>query len=199
MCMIKIIANWILNLVCKNCDIPNDLREAYQYGIGITISSIFNILLILLTSLLFRDVLSGVIFLLCFISLRTYSGGYHATTYLRCSIVFLLTYILVEISHIFLSHYFLSNIRFSEVLLLIFFLPVLIYAPVQNKHKKLDEKKKRKNKILSVIIYIILAVIALLLHSCRSSYGMTIVMTLAAVSTMILIEIFMQRRGYHEV
>ena len=117
MCMIKIIANWILNLVCKNCDIPNDLREAYQYGIGITISSIFNILLILLTSLLFRDVLSGVIFLLCFISLRTYSGGYHATTYLRCSIVFLLTYILVEISHIFLSHYFLSNIRFSEVLL----------------------------------------------------------------------------------
>ena len=196
--MIKIIANWILNLVYKNCDIPNDLREAYQYGIEITISSIFNILLILLTSLLFRDVLSGVIFLLCFISLRIYSGGYHATTYLRCSIVFLLTYILVEISHIFLSHYFLSNIRFSEVLLLIFFLPVLIYAPVQNKHKKLDEKKKRKNKILSVIIYIILAVIALLLHSCKSSYGMTMVMTLAAVSTMILIEIFMQRRGFHE-
>lgn len=193
--MIKIIANWILNFVCKNCDISTDLREVYQYGIEITISSIFNILLIIATSLLFRDFLSGMIFLLCFISLRTYSGGYNATTYLRCNVVFLITYILVEISHIFLSHYFLSNIRFSEVLLLIFFLPVLIYAPVHNKHKKLDEKKKHKNKILSVIIYIILAVIALLLHSCKSSYGMTMVMTLAAVSTMILIEIFMQRRG----
>ena len=197
--MIKKFANRILDFVYKNSDIPNELKEVYQYGIEITVSSIFNIILIIIASLLFRDLLSGLIFLFCFISLRTYSGGYHATTYLRCNIVFLLTYILVEVPCIVLSIYFLLDIRIAEVLLLLFFLPVLIYAPVKNKHKKLDETKIRRNKILSVLIYIILAVIALLLHSCKSPYGMTVVMTLSAVSIMILIEIFMQRRGYHEV
>lgn len=197
--MIKCVSEKILNFMCKNYDIPSNMKEIYQYGVEITISSIFNILLIIIASLVIGDFISGVIFLVCFIFLRSYCGGYHATTYFRCNIVFLVTYVSVEVASILLSEVFPPDLWIAEVIILLAFLPVLIYAPVKNKHKTLEKRKILKCKMFSAIIYIIAAFLALFLYSHKSIYGMTIIMTLMSIAVMILIEIFMQRRGYHEV
>lgn len=197
--MIKYISkNIILNFIYKNCNLPTDMKEVYQYGIEITISSILNISLIIIISLLLGDIVSGIIFLMFFIPLRTYCGGYHATSYLRCNIVFSITYAMVFFISVLLSPVFKSNLNIAEAILMLGFIPVLVFSPVKNKHKSLSASTAKKCRIISILIYIVLALISIF-FCIRETYGSIMVITLTAVSVMILIEIFMQRRGYHDV
>lgn len=196
--MIKYISNKILNFIYKNCSLPDDMKEVYQYGIEMTISSILNIILIISISLLVKDFISGIVFLLFFIPLRIYCGGYHATSYFRCNTVFVITYVLVFLIGTSLSTVFKNYIQVAEVILLLSFIPVLIFSPVKNKHKKLSDSTAKKCRIISIILYIVLALASIFFCS-MELYGSIMVITLASVSVMILVEIFMQRRGYHEV
>lgn len=196
--MIKYISNKILNFIYKNCNLSDDMKEAYQYGIETTISSIMNIILIIFISMLFKDFISGIVFLLFFIPIRIYCGGYHATSYFRCNTAFAVTYVLVFLIGTSLSAALKNHIQVAEVILLLFFIPVLIFSPVKNKHKKLSDSTAKKCRIISIILYIVLALASIFFCS-MELYGSIMVMTLVSVSVMILIEIFMQRRGYHEV
>lgn len=149
-------------------------------------------------SLLLGDIVSGIIFLMFFIPLRTYCGGYHATSYLRCNIVFSVTYAMVFFISVLLSPVFKSNLNIAEAILMLGFIPVLVFSPVKNKHKSLSASTAKKCRIISILIYIVLALISIF-FCIRETYGSIMVITLTAVSVMILIEIFMQRRGYHDV
>ncbi|MEG0615207.1 MAG: accessory gene regulator B family protein [Oscillospiraceae bacterium] len=199
MTVIAYISDKILKFICSNSTIDDEMRDVYHYGIEITLSSILNFALIIVASLLLKDFLSGITFLLCFIPLRLYCGGYHAGTYFKCNTIFLLTYIVVHFASIFLSDFFQAHIVIAVVVLLAGFLPILFFSPVKNSHKKLSEKTAKKSRVLSIIIYILIALISLYLCGSGLIYGSILVITLTAVSVMILVEIFLQRRGYHEV
>lgn len=93
--MINYISKMITNFFLQQESISEDEKEIYQYGVEITISSILNILFVLLLSILFRSLLSGIVFLMCFIYVRRYTGGYHAETYFRCNSALCITYIVV--------------------------------------------------------------------------------------------------------
>lgn len=143
------------------------------------------------------DVLASVVYLFVFILIRIFTGGYHATSYLRCNIVmvvsFLLTYALYRVL-IGLN----TDIRILEAILLANGLPIIIFAPVKNPHKELTPKKAKKFRVISIVIYICLSALALAAILFEIQYGTLIIVTLTTVSVMILVEIFMQRRGYHE-
>lgn len=174
------------------------MKEIYQYGIEITISSIWNFVLILTVSLLLGNFISGIVFQLFFIPLRMYCGGYHATSYLRCSVIFVITYVLIFLLGTALSSVFKYYIYIAEVILLLAFIPILVFSPVKNKNKKLSDSTAKKCRVISILLYIILALISII--CCYTEmYGSIMVITLMSVSVMILIEIFMQRRDFHEV
>lgn len=196
--MIKHISNKILNFIYRNCSLSDDMKEVYQYGIETIISSLLNIALIAVISLLVQDFISGIVYLIFFIPLRIYSGGYHATSYFRCNTAFVITFVLVFLIGTSLSTVFKNHIQIAEVILLLSFIPVLIFSPVKNKHKKLSDSTAKKCRIISIILYIVLALASIFFCS-MEFYGSIMVMTLVSVSVMILVEIFMQRRGYHEV
>jgi len=84
------------------------------------------------------------------------------------------------------------------MILLLSFIPTYIFAPVKNIHKTLDRKQAVKCRYISFAIQFIYSVAAIILIMLDISYGSTISITLSAVAVMILIEVFMQRRGYHE-
>lgn len=92
--MVCWVSSRILNFLLHNLDIHPEMKEAYQYGIEITISSILNIVLILVCSLIVGDILAGITYLFIFIFLRSFTGGYHATTYFRCNATFVVTFII---------------------------------------------------------------------------------------------------------
>lgn len=195
--MIKHLANMLTNFICAHINMPPEMVDVYRYGFEITISSIVNIILVLCCGIIMGDILASVVYLFVFIFLRLFTGGYHATSYLRCNIVmvvsFLLTYTLYR-TLIWLN----TDIRILEAILLANGLPIIIFAPVKNPHKELTSKKAKKIRAISITIYICLSVLALAAILFEIQYGTLIIVTLTTVSVMILIEIFMQRRGFHE-
>ncbi len=195
--MIKRLADKLAKFVCSHLNTPPEMVDVYRYGFEITISSILNIILVLCCGIITGDILASVVYLFVFILIRIFTGGYHATSYLRCNIVmvvsFLLTYalyrILIGID---------TDIRILEAILLANGLPIIIFAPVKNPHKELTPKKAKKFRVISIVIYICLSALALAAILFEIQYGTLIIVTLTTVSVMILVEIFMQRRGYHE-
>lgn len=197
--MINKMSDMILNFIKANLDFDGELEEVYRYGIEITISSILNIALILTASCIIGDIIIGLTFLLCFIPLRSYCGGYHATTYFRCNLIFLLTFLAVYFSGL-MMYTFLTGeaVEVYEAVLLLGFIPILIFSPVKNINKELDEIQTKKCRFISMIIYAAIGIASIYFVLEEQLYGAIIVMTLASVSVMIMVEIFMQRRGYHE-
>ena len=93
--MIKKVSVRIMNLISCSIELNPEMSEVYQYGIEITISSILNVLLIILFGLIIRDIISAIIFLACIIPLRQLCGGYHASTYFKCNAIFVLSFLSV--------------------------------------------------------------------------------------------------------
>lgn len=188
--MIKKVAERITKFICKGSNISSDMQEVYQYGIELTISTLLNILLIVLVSVALCDIFSGLIFLAVFIIIRSFTGGYHARTYFRCNIVFILTFLLVwcavqgvaAIPDVELAY------RLLEAIALLSFIPVIAYAPIENKNKILDN-----NKHIGIILFISIALSALAIQFVDIKYGAIMTLTLSAVSIMMIIEILKKR------
>lgn len=195
--MIVRLSQVILNFIYKHSELPCEMNDIYQYGIEITLSSALNIMLVIGCSVLIRDVPTGVIFLLLFVSMRSFTGGYHASTYFRCNSIMLLTFLTVYLLYRNLCQLNI-DIHIYEALLLLNLIPILLFAPVPNKHKKISQSQKRFNHIVSVIMGILLSLTAFILILFKIRYGVLIVMTISSISVMIIIESLLQRREYHE-
>lgn len=195
--MVCWVSSRILNFLLHNLDIHPEMKEAYQYGIEITISSILNIILILVCSLIVGDILAGITYLFIFIFLRSFTGGYHATTYFRCNATFVVTFI---ITFCFYKAITCFEVPFfvCESIALINFLPIVILSPVPNKHKPLTDVQRARSYKLSLIIASALSLIGLSLLTVEIPIGAMIITTVTMVSVLMIIETILQRRGIHE-
>lgn len=86
--MITSLAQRIANFLFKNNAIDEKKIDIYIYGFEIIISSCINIIIATILGILFSQLIECLIFLLSFIFLRKYCGGYHANTYSKCNIIF---------------------------------------------------------------------------------------------------------------
>lgn len=193
--MIQLLSKKILAFITKNTKIPIDETDVYKYGIEITISSVLNIVLIIILSLLLGNFVSGICFLFCFILLRQFTGGYHAESYFKCNLALGVSYVCISlISNVFSR----LPIHLLEGLLIAGCITVVLYAPVNNRHKQLTSKQKQQFKNISLIIYAVLGIVSVILKILNIYIWAVMALTLLLVSLMIIIEILMQKEGYHE-
>lgn len=195
--MVRLVSSHILNYVLCNLDISSEMKDAYQYGIEITVSSIFNTLLILICSLILGDVIAGLIYLFIFIFLRSFTGGYHATTYFRCNLTFVVTFIITFGLYKIITSFEMPFIV-CEIIALLNLITIVVLSPVPNKYKPLTDEQRKRAFILSIVISSILSLSGLTLLMANISAGAIIIMTVTMVSVLMIIETIMQRRGYHE-
>lgn len=193
--MIQLLSKKILAFITRNTKIPIDETDVYKYGIEITISSVLNIVLIIILSLLLGNFVSGICFLFCFILLRQFTGGYHAESYFKCNLALGVSYVCISlISNVFSR----LPIHLLEGLLIAGCITVVLYAPVNNRHKQLTSKQKQQFKTISLIIYALLGIVSVILKILNIYIWTVMALTLLLVSLMIIIEILMQKEGYHE-
>lgn len=193
--MIDRLSKWVTAFLIRERSISEENAEIYQYGVEITLSSIFNIVLIMLVSIFAKSILSGMIFLILFITLRQFSGGYHATTYFRCNTIFLLTYVFVLL----MSRYVVISFWANCIFVLLGIMGLLLFAPVPNVHKPLTRDACKRHKRNAIVIYVLFSLIELLLFEAVPYYSRVLFFTLMAIMMLIIFEIFMQRSGLHEV
>lgn len=160
----------------------SDVQDFYRYGIEISISSFLNIFLVLLLGIIINHIAESIIFLLLFILIRsftggyhadTFTGGYHADTYFRCNLLMCITFILTVLANCMFSNKL--SLSIIIVLICVTELIVSVLGPIENKNKPIDDSKKIKLKITGTAMTSIINCAGLIL---RESYlGTMIIFT----------------------
>lgn len=191
------ISKSIVKFISRNISVDDEeMLDVYKYGIEITLSSLINFVMIIVCSLLLGNLAAGLIFMFCFILLRSYTGGYHAEEYWRCNVAFVFIFILTYfVSRLF--DYVDLNIYVVVTIQLVGIVPIIKFAPVKNRHKTLSENKRKKSRVISLILYGLFSALSIVLCKFKIGYGYMILATTLSISVLILVEVFMQKKGYH--
>lgn len=167
----------ISDFVCGTDCAEEDERSIIEFGIGILLSKTLNLITEIIIGCLFSMLFETLIFLLAFSFLRSYAGGFHASTSLKCyflSSVIMAAALLIE-KYV--------DMPFINIIFALFGMIIcLIFAPVESKNKPLDEVEKsvyRKRTL--IILFLILSVMT-------CSYFLHINFIFTTLSVVLLIE-----------
>ena len=145
--------------VYKNI-IESEDEEIYAYGTELLYSGVLNILLAIIISLITDTVYPTFLFMLSFIILRQYIGGYHAKTHTGCMSI--LGTVLIVFSQLVRFIPSESEMVVSILLSAISVILTMVFAPVEHPNKPLSESEKnnlRKRGATAVIVTSILIMI----------------------------------------
>lgn len=173
--------------------ITNSQWTIYNYGIEVLISSIINILTILLCSLFFNTVWHGIIFLIVFVPLRTTLGGYHAKTRIKCFLISVLLYGAISSLQLILNLP-LHSLAIWMLLLLITTTYILLCKPIDNVHHPIKQSIKSKNKTLS-LIFIIIDFIVCFIGIVASPNSSLMQFSILSILAFALLHFISERRG----
>lgn len=107
-------------------------RELYVYGFQQGFTILWNLISMLLIGLLFQQVWGCIVFLMFYLVLRIYAGGYHASSMKRCylcSCVMICAVLFVIKIHI-------LNILICAVISFLSGLVVFFFAPIEDRNKQ---------------------------------------------------------------
>lgn len=191
--MIEKISLKLLGFVERHLAIDDELADVYKYGIEISISTVLNILITMAIAFALGNPLCGVTFLVCMILIRSYCGGYHANSYFKCNCMMIVLFSAAYFVGKLILYFGIAEFHIMSSVLMLAFLPIYAFSPVKNEYKVLSEKKAKKCRIISFVLYIIMGLIGLYLISINSLYGSIIIVTLVEVSVAVLVEIYRQK------
>lgn len=123
-------------------------RAVYVYGFEITLSSLAVMFSVFTLSCLCGAVYTSITFSLIFVSIRLFSGGYHAKTYGRCFILSNAVYLAC-----FSTAYLIQILRitfFCPVLTLFSMAIVCVLAPVKHKNHPMSNTSYQKNRNIAL-------------------------------------------------
>jgi len=156
--LIGYLADRITDYFVKEEIISSEDRSVYKYGSEVTISTIVGISVIILIGLIAGQALDSILFLLCFIPVRIYTGGYHADTYLKCN----LSFCAVFIAYLIVKNNIPAQIEFilSAVFIAASLLTVFLLAPIENDNKPFYGGEKVRYRRISIAVSLILSLVS---------------------------------------
>lgn len=145
------------NLVHSNV-IKEEDAEIYIYGINQILVSVLNVSSALIIGLILDMILESVIFMAAYIPLRSFVGGYHAKTPVRCYILSLImiTVVLTGMKYLPVAEIVCYAVLLATVLI------VFLLSPVEDKNKPLDEIEQKVYRKCVVFISMVELVICLI-------------------------------------
>lgn len=148
--MTEKLAQWFAAYFSRSGLIKEDDRDLYALGFDVILSTLFTSVVILFFGLVGHNLPGSVVFLLCFMHIRNYSGGYHAKSRGMCFVVSVSCY-LASWAAVRLLSVLQTPVRTGVILIVVVFTIVVFWlrAPVENKNKRLPSDWKRRNRIRS--------------------------------------------------
>lgn len=135
----------IINSICeelvKNQIVSKQDVPIYQYGLKMLLLKVTYITSFIIYALLVGALKETILFLIAYSFLRSYNGGYHASSILGCYLVSLSTIILNSV----LCKVSIAGILFKVdiVLLILSSVFIFLFSPVDNHEKQLDDLEKK--------------------------------------------------------
>ena len=176
--------------------INQDETEIYEYCLDYVVSQIKYDVLIILIGLLLHQVSITITFLFAFSFLRRYAGGYHAPTPLMCTIMSYMLYFAILAGALYIPAYMplLWVITFICIISVI-----VILSPVSTPAKPLSNERRRKMKLCSLIISVLLVLMFVLCYFLKATkYYITLELCVIIVFIMQLIQLLINIRKRKE-
>ncbi|MDE5936003.1 MAG: accessory gene regulator B family protein [Ruminococcus sp.] len=166
----------------KNRIIEQDKLVVVMWGIRNILDTAFNISIFLIIGITMRMTLETIVFTLGYIPLRSFIGGYHAKTPVRCCILsnIILFTALILVRCVGKHPLLLLALAIVGIIILV------VLAPVSDIHKPLDENDRNKYRIKGFVILlceIIISIVFLILDKHN--------LTLSVFSTWILLSLML--------
>lgn len=175
--------------------------DIYIYGIELTLSSLLGTVIILMLGVFSGLLIESIIFMISLSLIRVFTGGYHASTYLRCNSVLIVSYIFVAFAYrYYLSHLTEYTYLIASIIFFMLFFIVAIFSPVKTERKAISGQDRRKFKILSLVIAFTYLLLFMLFYGILGVKQVIVILpTMVVVGISILVEIiFNERRNSNE-
>lgn len=179
------IARYISNRLVQREVVLPELKEVYEYGLELILSFLTTTFIILVIGAILHRIALTLVFLLIFIALRRFTGGYHAATHLKCKISTISTYSAV------IALSLRSNIPVWTYipLCVIGLFVILRFGPIENVYKPLTDSNKIKNKVLSLVLFTTIILFGLIIHTQFQELSNAVFYTLVSVIALMIIPI----------
>lgn len=124
-------------------------KQIYEYGLYKIVGLTITVVICFIVSLVLNRVAEGMVFLVSFLVVRTYTGGYHAPSPLSCLSIFavLFTVTLLLAKHL---------VAFSGPMILIGSLAGIVtcflFAPINHPNLHLDFEEKKRLQVKSRVL-----------------------------------------------
>lgn len=187
------ISNAITDFYIRKNYVPQDKREIYSYGFQLILADIINFSIVILLGVFLGKVVDSILFLITLCSIRQFSGGFHAKTFWLCRLSMLSTFFCVTVISQLLP---MQSYKIIVLVINIICTAVITFlSPVKHPNKELNTKQKKQNKINAFITSFIMSAISIILIIAGFDKGVTISITLAAVTILMVIGIMVQEGG----
>ncbi len=183
------VADKLTRLYLKCSPEETDCYEIIKYGNENIISSICNFAVVTFAGLVGGDIFGAWVFFICFAILRSWMGGYHADTYLKCNLlIFANVVLIIKIAEIIPKKIFLQTDIFVLGLTI---LEIVFFAPLMNVNKKIRMYSNKRIKIYCTVVLLNLEILLLVMYKIEL-YRLSAYVFLSIASTCIafLVEIF---------
>ncbi|MCM1425631.1 MAG: accessory gene regulator B family protein [Eubacterium sp.] len=181
--MLARISERIVNRQITKGILQDGERAVYQYAYELLLNQVINIFLAVLIAVAFGAPLPVLLFLVSYIPLRSFCGGYHADTNFGCTVVSAILiccvcWIYQNSGNVFFFAYYPFIYLISGYL-------VIRYAPVPDKNKPLDEAETVRYRQKSRVIWLWEAVIGVILYLLHNQYGIVLAVSHLFLSVML--------------
>jgi len=189
------ISEKIVALMVQNVIISADDKELYVYGFHQGFILLVNILTAILIGFLFNRETEIIIFFAAYIPLRSNAGGYHAKTSFRCyifSTVMIVVVILVIGLHFWNALNVIAITTISTGV-------IMLFAPVEDINKPLDQNEKQIYKKRShIILSFLIGLVVLFWLVEQKQISMSITLAIDVLAFMLVLGKLKNLRGWHK-
>lgn len=183
--MIQKIVDRIVDRQVKNQSIEQEDINIYKYGYFLLFEVLINVIISLMIGVVFHDIKTVVLFLILYIPLRTYSGGWHADSLWKCTFISNLILVIAEV----ISNYCIEYVPviYCVPLMILFGIYILVVSPVDTESKPLEnDERKSYNKKVKIISFLHSIVLILFIFF-QNRNGIIIIAYVYMVQAMMLV------------
>lgn len=159
------LSNYLVDKMVESDVIQKEDKELYLYGLNQGFIIAQNIFITIIIGFFGGNLIATCVFLIIYIPLRSFSGGYHAATQKRCFVYSIFLIVIIQLYFCFL---FKVMYQWTYPTVLICSFIIYFYSPMQSSNKplSLNEKNYYKKVVSRILITACILIFILKILSC---------------------------------
>lgn len=182
--------NMIKDILSHKTEIDEKKIALAKHGLDILISDGRNLLSVFLLSLVLKNTTQALLYLLVLSTLRVHTGGWHASSEVKCFLTYQGMFILFSFLNSFMMPDFINT-----VLMIASILYIVCCAPIEHKYNPLSHDEIIKNRYCCFVYCFLYLVAFILMRSFLSSHYSQAI-SIAFVYNVILMELLKRSKNY---